>query len=88
MKEFTVEQTKKAYCHEATTQVGARLSEFHVNYDGLLIVTSKIECCLQRVVPVSFKERILHTEHHRPIAGHPGERITGRMFAHHSEAPW
>lgn len=47
---------------------------FHVDHNEILVRPSKIDGCLQKVVPVSLRERILHAVSYLPIVGHQGER--------------
>lgn len=70
MDELTVEKTKYAYFREAMTQVGMSGSKFHVDHNGLLVQTSTIDGCLQKLVPISFGEHILHVEHCPPVVFH------------------
>lgn len=77
IEDLTVKQTKDAYCPEPTTQVGMSSSRFQADHNGLLVRTWQIDDCLQKEVPVSLTDQMLHVEHHPPFAGHRGER---RMY--------
>lgn len=77
IEKFIVEQTKHAYIRDARTQVEMSKSDFHVRHNGLIVQKSNIHGCLQKVVPESRRERILHARHWPYISGHPGER---RMY--------
>lgn len=73
IEKFTVEQTKEAYYPKAMTQFGMRGSEFLVDNCGPLVRKSTIHGCLQNVVPILLRERILHAELCLAIARDPGE---------------
>lgn len=57
-----------------TIEVGMRESEIHVDYDGLLVLTSKASGWKKKLVLVSFRALVLHAKNYPPTAGHPGER--------------
>lgn len=80
IEEFTIEQTKEAYCCKATTPVGMCDSEFYVYHNRILFRTSKIDDCLHKAVPVPLKKRILFAEHYPPIFGHPDERGINKIL--------
>lgn len=67
-KRLTIKLTKDAYDRDATTQVGMSASERHVDHDGRLLQTSKIDSCLQKVVPLALRERTHHVGHYLLIA--------------------
>lgn len=77
IKEFTVARTKFAYRHDATTQVGKNGSEFHVDRNGRLERTVKINGDLQKEVPVSLRQRIVHME---PYSGNSGQSCVRKMY--------
>lgn len=60
IEEFTVELRKESYCFEATTQLRMRGSGFYVKPRRILVWSSQNDVFLQKVVPVSLEERILH----------------------------
>lgn len=61
-QKFTVEETKDAYCSEASKQVGMSRSTFQATRNGILLLTPKINCCLRKLVPVSLREPTCHAE--------------------------
>lgn len=62
IKEVTVEETKKAYCREATTLVGMRGSEFLDEHNGILVRTMKVNFFLPEAVPVLLRQPIFHMD--------------------------
>lgn len=67
-EQFTVAQTKDAYCWEAIAQDEFGGSEFCVDQDAVPVRLSKIDGCLQKLMPDSIRERTLHAERHSQIA--------------------
>lgn len=54
-------------------RVGMSRSKLQVEHKERFVQTSKIYGCLQNVVPVSLRMRVLLEEHYQPTTGHPSE---------------
>lgn len=74
IKEFTVEQTKYAYCREHTTQIQMSGLNVYVDNNGPLDWALKVKGCVQIVVLVSLRKHIIWAEYNSSIAGNTGEQ--------------
>lgn len=71
---FIAEQSKDAYCLKMTTHVGLTGSDFYIDCNQILFQTSISDGCLQKLMPVLLRKRILPAECQAPVAGHKPER--------------
>lgn len=70
---FTVERSIDAYSFEGTNWFWLCGSEVNIEDTRGLVRRTKTDGYLQKEVPVSLKNCILHAEHYPPIYGHPVE---------------
>ena len=47
-------------------------SQFVIDHHGIICRRSNLDGALQRVVPLSLRERVLYLSHYQLLAGHPG----------------
>lgn len=67
--ECTVEEAKNPHCREDATQVRNCGWKFYVDHKERLLQTSKISSCLQKLVQVLLKKRILYAGDYPPVFG-------------------
>ena len=72
VEELIREQAADAYCQSLLTEVTTDNSQFVIDHHGLICRRSNLDGALQRVVPVSLRERVLYLSHYQLLAGHPG----------------
>lgn len=73
LEELTVEQTKDADWRKDLTQVRIGLFEFDVDDSGFILRIVKIDGCLQILLALLLRDRILNAEHYALSAAKQGK---------------
>lgn len=72
LKKLLKKQCTDPFCKDCYAEIGDTTSLFDVRRDGVSVRRGPRDGARQKMVPATFRARVLYLSHYPPLAGRPG----------------